>query len=327
MNRTRHTGSTSRLGYNEFLEMVLRDYKQASHTLDRVALTFRTRESQLHDVMSRGEEPSFLVGTVAPVLANGSGRMSRIAFFTFGKFRAEAKETSLEIRAPTKAMKILKFLVQRRSHHCDREVLAEALWPECEPKSAFNGLRVAVHTLRQAFAKTANMRDIIVYQGGSYELNPKLDVWVDADVFEKLWHQGARFDTDGHRREAVLSYEQAELLYQGEYLEEDAYEEWTLLRRESLRDGYLHLLGKLADWCFEKREYANCISRCHKILAEDPYREDTYRLLMRSYAAMGQKATALHWYEVCYATLRKGLDVDPSLKTISVHRQVMAADL
>jgi DNA-binding SARP family transcriptional activator len=241
-----------------------------------------------------------------------------------GKFKVEVQGVALDLQPPAKALKILKLLVHRQGHPSPREALAEALWPESDPEVAFNRLRVAIHSLRQALVKWANLKDVVVYHGGVYGLNPQLDLWVDADEFEQRWRQGVRLDASGLPREAMVSYRQAELVYQGDYLEDDPYEEWTFLRRERLRDAYLHLLGKLAAGYFEEPDYGSCIACCHKILAEDPYREDTYRQLMGCYAAMGQKAVALHWYQVCHATLRKGLDVEPSIQTSRLSQQILS---
>lgn len=152
-------------------------------------------------------------------------------------------------------------------------------------------------------------------------------MWIDAEEFEALWREGLRCERDGRSSQAARSYEQAEMLYQGAYLGDDLYEEWTLLRRESLRDAYLHLLGKLAGWCIEEGHYENCISRCHKVLVEDPYREDAYRLLMRCYVTIGEKASALHWYQIYAANFRKGLDVEPSVQTVTLQHQIIGGEV
>ena len=308
---------------NELLQTILTDYRQATATLDQMAITFRNRESQLRKLKSL-QDPSSVGMRPGPApLTKSAGRTPSVAFYCLGKFRVEIDGTPVETPGRGKALKILKFLVQAHVRPCPRELLLETFWPESEPQVASNRLRVALHAARRFFASSNNLREVIVYRNGSYGLNSNLDLWVDADEVEELWEQGVRFERDGRRAEAAQRYEAAELRFRGDYLEDDLYEEWTLLRRETLRDAYLHLLGKLASWCMEDRDYGSCIARCHKLLAEDPYREDAYRLLMQCYVFMGQVATALHWYEICADNLRKGLDAAPSLQTTDLQRQIM----
>ena len=318
-----HMNGPYRSDDNELLQTILTDYRQATATLDQVAITFRNRESQLRKLMASPEPSSVRLRPGPAPLTKSAGRTPSVAFYCLGKFRVEVDGTPVETPGRGKALKILKFLVQAQVRSCPRELLLETFWPESEPEAASNRLRVALHAIRHVFSRSANAGGVIVYQNGGYGLDSSLDLWIDADEFEGLWNQGVRFDHDGRRTEAVQIYEAAELFYLGNYLEEDLYEEWTLLRRETLRDAYLHLLGKLASWCMEDRDYGSCIARCHKLLAEDPYREDAYRLLMQCYVFMGQVATALHWYEICADNLRKGLDAAPSLQTTDLQRQIM----
>ena len=318
-----HMNGPYRSDDNELLQTILTDYRQATATLDQVAITFRNRESQLRKLMAPPEPSSVRLSPGPAPFTKSPGRTPSIAFYCLGKFRVEVDGTPVEILGRRKALKILKFLVQAQGRLCPRELLLETFWPESEPEAASNRLRVALHAARRFFATIANVGEVIVYQNGSYGLNSSLDLWIDADEVEELWDQGVRFERDGRRTEAAQRYEAAELRYRGDYLEEDLYEEWTLLRRERLRDTYLHLLGRLAAWCMEDRDYGSCIVRCHKLLAEDPYREDAYRLLMHCYVEMGQVATSLHWYEICADNLRKGLDAAPSLQTTDLQRQIM----
>lgn len=324
MKRATYSDDLSALGDRALPQMLLSDYQQASATLDKLAITFRTRESQIRKLTESPEKPLLPTRTNITRHAKANGRALRISFFCLGKFRLEVHGVLVKTRGRSNALKILKFLAQRR-RPCASEVLMETLWPENEVKATANRLRVEIHTLRQILTANIKAPDVIVYHDGCYELNSDIDFWSDADEFEAFWHQGVRFEADGDYREAARCYEQAARLYVGDYLEEDLYEEWTLFRRESLRDGYLYLLGKLAGWCAEEGNYGGCISYSHRMLAQDPYREDAYRLLMRCYADLGQKATALHWYDVCCTNLQKGLDVTPSQETSSLKNRIMIA--
>jgi DNA-binding SARP family transcriptional activator len=117
------------------------------------------------------------------------------------------------------------------------------------------------------------------------------------------------------RAEATRRLELAEAVYRDDYLLEDVYEDWTLVRREELKDQYLMVLTKLADHCVEHGDPEGCIVRCHRILQKDACREDAYQRLIRCYLQLGQRSQARHWYDLCVRTLRQELDVAPTEQT------------
>jgi len=58
---------------------------------------------------------------------------------------------------------------------------------------------------------------------------------------------------------------------------------------------------------------ALCYAR--RLLREDPLQESSYRLLMRLYASLGDRAAALRVYRLCAEVLQRELGVDPSSAT------------
>ncbi|MEW6233430.1 MAG: BTAD domain-containing putative transcriptional regulator [Chloroflexota bacterium] len=243
--------------------------------------------------------------------------------FCLGKFLVYQGEKPIDLGQNSKAKTLLKYLVAHR-RPLPREVLIETLWPDSDPQAANNRLKVALHALRQALAGSPNSRgiDYILYQDGSYSLNPQIGLWVDAEAFEGHCQAGQRLEMEGKSAEAMRHYALAEDLYRGNYLEEDPYEEWTLIRREALKDLYLTILGRLSDYAMEMGEYTSCILRSQKILANDPCREDAYRQLMRCYSRVGQRSQALHWYDLCVKTLRKELAITPEAATTELYHKL-----
>ncbi|MFQ5813116.1 MAG: BTAD domain-containing putative transcriptional regulator [Anaerolineae bacterium] len=308
------------------VETLLSDYRHARALLEELTKDFRAREALVMNgraLMARSA-PTTKPSPIS--VAEAGTRSPMLALFCLGKFRVEIDGMPVDTRAGGKSLAILKFLAGRDGHPTPRDILMEALWPDSDAEAAGNRLRVAVHALRRLLAPAGKSLDILTYQDGCYLLNPGVSVRIDADEFETLWQRGVRLERQGRRAEAAEAYAQAELLYSGDYLEEDLYEEWTLLRRECLRDAYVDLLGKLATWSITEGDYGDCIVRCQKILAQDPCREDAYRLLMRCYAATGQKARALRWYNICAANLRREVGVTPSPQTVALRRRLLQGE-
>ncbi len=257
--------------------------------------------------------------------SHSSGAEHPLQVRCFGRFEVIRDGTVINHWRRGKAKTLLKHLIVRRQPVA-RDVLIDLLWPDSDPQTAVNGLRVALHALRQALGTCLRSddgaRDYVVVEDGKYSVNPSSGLWVDADEFTTHFINGRRLERLGQTRAAIAHFESAEALYRDDYLLEDIYEDWTLVRREELKDQYLMVLTKLADACVEQGDAEGCIVRCHKILQKDACREDAYRRLMRCYAQLGQPSQALHWFSFCARTLRQELDVAPSEQTMDLYHRI-----
>jgi DNA-binding SARP family transcriptional activator len=240
-----------------------------------------------------------------------------------GPFQLRIGERDYCAALPGQVQTILKYLVSHRRCPVSRDALLDLLWGEADPGVASGRLRVLMHTLRRNVpCVELGFRDLVVMSGNNFQVNPDARLWVDAEAFERHWHSGWRLVQAGFREEAAHEYEQAESLYTGDYLEDDPYSDWTLLRREALRDAYAGILTLLATMSLEARDYTGTIIWAQKLLAQDNCHEDAYYLLMSSHVALGQTARATSWYTLCARTLKRELGVEPSERLRSLHDRV-----
>jgi DNA-binding SARP family transcriptional activator len=221
---------------------------------------------------------------------------------------------------------LLKFLLVngRRAH---RDVLLEVLWPDVANKSSIPGLRVTLHALRRAITAVAPDQppiDLVRAEGDTYVLNTT-GLWIDADAFDEHYSAGLRLERLKQVQAAVREYTAAEALYRDDFLVEDLYEEWTILPREELKDKYLLILTRLAQFSMAAGDLDGCIRRSHALLAKEPCREDAYQRLMQCYARLGQRGSAIRWYQICERTLHQELDVAPSEETRRLFRELTSA--
>ncbi len=217
---------------------------------------------------------------------------------------------------PGQVQTVLKYLVSQQRRPVSRDTLMDLLWPDADPAVSSRRLRVLMHTLRRCLpCDHLGFSDLVVLSGNNFLLNPQARVWVDVEEFERHWHSGWRLSRAGHARQAVHEYEHAEALYTGDYLQDEQYADWTLLRREALRDAYATILTMLATISFEARDYTGAIIWSQKLLAQDECREDAYRILISSHSALGQQSRAAYWCELCSRTLKRELAIDLSPET------------
>jgi len=256
-------------------------------------------------------------------------KLIRLEVKCLGRFETRSSWNGVERWRSIKAKSVFQYLITRRRQPVVKEVLMEMLWADCDPRAASNNLKAAVHGLRQTLGSLFESNkdfDYVLFLQGSYLINPEIDLWLDVDEFERHWELGQRFDKEQKSSEAIREYEMAEAIYQGDYLEDEPYEEWTLLRREALKDIYLLILGKLADNSMNNGDYDSCVTYSQKILAKDPCREDAYRRLMCCYHRLGQRNRALRWYEICRRIIKAELDTAPDPETSALHHRLIRND-
>lgn len=268
--------------------------------------------------------PSVDAPTILPDPTRGNFR-TPLSLCYFGQFEAYCGGHRLIQRRVGKGRAILQYLAFKAPQRVPCDVLIQVLWPGATPHVAKNRLRVAMHHLRHAFASSGTgleSEDFVLFQDGSYLINPRFEVWTDVDAFERNWRSGLQFELAGKPDDAVPFYREAEALYRGDFLEEDLLEDWTLAQREELKDIYLTILERLSCHWAREGNTDGAIQGWKKILAKDPWREDIYRKLIAQLAASGQRANALHWYEQCVLALREHLDVEPEAETLTLYRNI-----
>jgi LuxR family maltose regulon positive regulatory protein len=242
-----------------------------------------------------------------------------------GKFRVLVDSKEIVHWGSLKAKSLLKYLAGNREHLASRDILMETLWSECEPSTANNNLKVAVLALRKTleFNHGGNgTSQVVLFKDGDYIINPRVALYVDAEQFEYHCHAGMRLEREEKEDEAIAEYDTAITLYGGDFLEDSMYEDWTLIKRETLKDKYLAISSKLADYLIKKADYEGAVICCQKVLSKDRCREDIYRRLMCCYSRMGQRNRAIKWYRMCEETIRRELDVSPDHELVALYQKL-----
>lgn len=269
----------------------------------------------------------------APLLAppqmllplHAEGAPPHIRVNLLGSFRLNIGSEPLGPHVPGQVQTVLKYMLSQGGHPISKDALLDLLWPESNPAITSSRLRVLMHTLRRNVSfRHLGLGDLLVMSGTNFLVNPKASVWVDVDDFERRWHKGWRLARAGDKAGAMHEYEQAETLYIGDYLEDDPYADWTLLRREALRDAYSTMLTVLSSMSIEAGDYTGAIIWAQKLLAQDNCREDAYRLLMTSHHRLGQHNRSSYWYGLCVRALEKELGLEPAPETQELYAEIMA---
>ncbi len=244
-----------------------------------------------------------------------------LAAYMLGPFRVAVDGQAVASWPSGKGKAVIKYLLAHRSQPVLREVLMDTFWPNSSPEAARNSLNVALHGLRQALHEVSAL-SVVVYEAGAYRLHDDLVVWLDSEEFERHVGAGRRLVAAAELEAAMAEYDQAVMLYEGDYLAEDPYEEWPQLTRDHLRLMYLDVLDRQSEIYMDWAQYSLCVQTCKRLLTADGCHESAHRRLMRCYSRNRQAHLALRQYQVCAESLRRELAVEPDAQTAAIHERI-----
>jgi DNA-binding SARP family transcriptional activator len=172
-------------------------------------------------------------------------------------------EQQLPSLESARAESLLAYLLLHRDAPQPRQRLAFLLWPGSTERQAQTNLRKVLHTLRRTLPGADGLIEI-----GPRTLRWRADapLWLDVDHFQRAL-------AGGRLEEAVETYA-------GELLE-GRYDEWLVDERERLAGLYLEALERLARQHEGSQRWPEAIRCAERLVAQDPLREESHRLLTR----------------------------------------------
>jgi WD40 repeat protein/DNA-binding SARP family transcriptional activator/predicted ATPase len=253
-----------------------------------------------------------------------------------GAFEVILGQVTITAFPTDKIRALLTYLALNGSQPHRRELLSGLLWPEMPGPLALTNLRLALHRLRQTLdeAVPGSANQLLLSTRQTIQLNPAA-VTVDVAVFQALLtacntHPHAELATCepclARLAEAVTHY-RGELLAGFGLFDAPPFEEWLLLRRESLHQQALAALDRLILAYEQRGDHQQAHSYAGRQLAIDPSREEAHRQVMRALARLGLREQALAQFESCRRLLREQLDVDPDLETVALYEQIRTGTL
>jgi len=262
--------------------------------------------------------PAEVLSSVAPPSFN----IYSFNIYCLGAFRVYHDEVLISNWPSRKGRSILQYLLLNRAVPVSKDVLMETFWPGGDPADTRRNLHQAIYSLRQSLRRHQSDLQPILFNQDTYSLNPAMTTWLDFEEFEKHAHGGRRHEAAGRPDKAMEAYSVAVSFYQGDFLEEDLYEDWPTTPRDNMRNLFITIANRLGEYYREQAEHTAAIALSQVILTKDNCNEEAHRRLMRCYTAMGQRHLATRQYLSCVQALRVELDLAPSEETTELHRQL-----
>lgn len=202
---------------------------------------------------------------------------------------------------------LLAYLLLHRDVPQPRQRLAFLLWPDSAEGQAHTNLRKVLHTLRRALPDADRLIEV---GPRTLRWRPDAPLWLDVEQFEGAVAGG--------------QFEEAVRLYAGELLE-GRYDEWLADERERLAGLHLAALERLVRLREHDQRWPDALRCAERLVALDPLREESHRLLIELCHASGDRARAVRAYHACAATLERELGIAPSSGTRAVYESLIAA--
>jgi DNA-binding SARP family transcriptional activator/TolB-like protein/cytochrome c-type biogenesis protein CcmH/NrfG len=229
-----------------------------------------------------------------------------------GQFALQVGGATVRISS-RKGCGLLAVLGMQPGYKESRNRLTTLLWGDRYDKQARQNLRQCLASLRTDLAVQA--RDLLVFDGDTIGLNPGLTS-IDAREFLVLAQSSDAVDI-----------ERAAALYQADFLagfslDVEPFEEWASQERARLASPAMRVFATHAANCERLGNSKRAIEAAERLVALDPLREDSQRLLLTLYARCDGPDGALAHFKALTDLLRRELGVDPDPSTAS-----LAADI
>ncbi|MGY1637534.1 BTAD domain-containing putative transcriptional regulator [Geodermatophilus sp. SYSU D00742] len=239
-----------------------------------------------------------------------------------GAFTASVGGQPLDLGGPRQRA-VLAVLVLARGESVPVESLVEAVWGDDPPEDAVGALQAYVSHLRRRLQPGSAARTrsaVIVREGRGYAVRLPPDA-VDAWRFEALVRQSGTAD-DPAVTDALL--ERALALWRGPPLAEYADQPWAEAETARLIELRAVARERRLDARLRRGEAALLVPDIEAMVAEDPLREERWRLLALALYRAHRQADALAALRRARTTLADELGVDPGPALRELEEQVLA---
>lgn len=203
----------------------------------------------------------------------------------------------------SKAQEVFALLLHNRGQWILKDTIVDLVWPDFKPEKAVTNLHTTVYHIRKLL-KAWDMEVLVEFSQERYRLT-KEQVMLDVEEFER-GYSGAPVDSEAEwqRRESLLQ------LYRADYLEEHDYD-WAEIRRKELQVRYIRMALHSAEYELASGRPRQALERLLDLQAVDPYSDQICRLVLRSYADLGDFIGFRTHYDRYKELLERDLGIRP----------------
>jgi len=234
---------------------------------------------------------------------------------TFGEFKVAvgARELKTSDWGQKKARDVFKILLLRHKTAMNADELIELVWGGAarKNKNAKASLLNAISFIRKALEpklESHQSSKFILSKDQTYTLDLGETAQIDFLQFKTLIAEAKKALTEDEQRRLL---EQSVLLYEGDFLKENLYDEWSSFERESFKEHYLAVLSSLAQLLRKQANADGAILFAEKMLEVDRVYEPAFQILFEIYLERDDLSALHRLYRAAVEAFKKEFSAPP----------------
>lgn len=245
----------------------------------------------------------------------------------FGGFSLTWNEQPLPALPGATARSLLAYLLTYRRQPHTRDLLAGIFWPDIADIAARRRLSQTLWQIGRFWRNLPTVQanpaapPLLLASADTLHLHPDLPLWLDVEEFARQHTLCLQHSPESP--ESLQAAARCRELYRGEFLA-GYYDDWVMPEREGLRAKLLQVLERQLQGYKSRGEYERALACARRLVAEDPWREEAHREVMRLCHLLSRDDEALRQYESCRQTLVSELDTPPSPATAALAEEIAA---
>ena len=241
---------------------------------------------------------------------------------TLGKFQitdGEAFVNDDSLRS-TMLIKLLIYLLLYRDKTLTTDDISNAIWQDEEIDNPAGALKNLMYRLRKELVANFGENDFVLTNRGSYRWNPDVNVVLDIELFEKLINEAK---SENIYEQAILKYEQAISLYQGEFMSKIMEMHWIMTLNTYYHSLYLSSVKGLAELYIKLEKYEELEKLCNDALQYENADEQLYCYQIEARMRNGNVSLALESYEKAREIMEKELGIRKTTILNKVYEELL----
>jgi DNA-binding SARP family transcriptional activator len=207
---------------------------------------------------------------------------------------------------------LLKYMVCERGRTVYPDEIVDIFWPDAG-RGGLNNVRHFIHALRDRLEPNRPHREpssFVLTRNGGYALD--LDkVELDVGQFESLVSSGMSKIADEAAVAGVEDLKRAVALYQGDFLADEPYSEWTLCERDRLRHLVHQALQTLADERLAREDIVGAAYHLEKLGEIEPFDIAVHHDIIELCLRRGRQSEAVRRYQSLRSRLVRTFGEEP----------------
>ena len=251
--------------------------------------------------------------------------------YTLGHFAVKLgkKVLSDDCKRSQQVWNLFKYILTYRNKGIIQESFFDVLWSDKECDNPVKALQNLIYRLRMILnydVVNNGGESIINYSRGCYSWNNEFHYWTDIDEFEDFYKKAiASANIDDHIN-AIEFYQRALILYKGDYLSEDSYNEWVAPVRNYYHRIYMDIIDKLTGLLKHYSRNQDILKVCEEALMIEPFEENIHIHYIEALIEVGDIKQAHRQYQYVTSMLYKQMGVKPSTELQNLYHQIKYND-